>query len=274
MTPKPLLQPLLKELNQTYQFAIDHGLKTLKIQFLQKHHQHKLGFGLRRLEIRLVTDILSPPLNKKLRNRLAKTIGAPPAQLSRIRKEVPLILKGQRDQLIALRSPHELHQRARGPFFETEAYFYYLNWLEEGKFPISIPEPTLWQTHLTPLEWIGSKEQLHRLYHLLIEDQWIGKNLDLAGFCAHFQRTTSVSALITWKSTNMLLLYLFDQLIHYQFIPDHHRTYLASLLPLHFLDRKNRPLKTKSLTVSRSKSFKAPRHAERIDWLIEELLKK
>ena len=117
--------------------------------------------------------------------------------------------------------------------------------------------------------WLKGDNTLQLFYTLLISHGFI--TCDIETFKIHFIGNNGAIEYIKWNTQITRLVYLFNQLILYNFIPENNTPH--QLLTKHFINNEGKKLSNGTLRTSLNNVMNKKKSSETIDNIIKELLK-
>ncbi len=273
-----LVYGIEESLLRQYEEKVQSGFLSLKKSFLnscrdtrylsllitvRQQHVHSLLFL-----ARIPADVKGFP-NMNLR----------PDELLQLQAEATIFLT-QKEPALAIvrtRSLAELERRAEGPFFETEAWLNFLEWLENADIPKALEDFDRERSRqepkalVAPMKWRHPQPErsLRILYALLRRDNYLSDDCSWEHFYIHFRNPSAKS--IPWAASNRLLVHWMLTLVAREYLPSSYATKYGTLLSQHFLNRKGRIITPASLFTGESKATRAPIGVEKLDALLSEL---
>jgi len=117
--------------------------------------------------------------------------------------------------------------------------------------------------------WLKGENKLLLFYELLISHGFI--TCDFETFKIHFTGNNGAIEYIKWNTQTTRLVYLFNQLILYRFIPENNTPH--QLLTEHFINNEGKKLSNGTLRTSLNNVLNNKKSIETIDNIIKELIK-
>lgn len=275
---RPLVFGIEESLLSQYEEAVRSGFRSLKKAFLnscrdtrylsllitvRQQHVHSLLFL-----ARIPADVKGFP-NMNLR----------PDELLQLQAEATIFLTQKEPALtiVRTRSLAEFERRAKGPFFETEAWLNFLEWLENADIPKALEDFERERSRqepkalVAPMRWRHPQPEgsLRKLYSLLRRDNYLSDDCSWEHFYIHFRNPSTKP--IPWAASNRLLVHWMLTLVARQYLPSSYATKYGTLLSQHFLNRKGRIITPASLFTGESKATRAPIGVEKLETLLSEL---
>jgi len=264
----PSIDNLLGYLHAHYQAAVDAGLIQLKQSFLREYRNARFPSTTLHSYLNQLGYLLG---NAK---PIGDILGLTAKQVKQFRSEAHLLLPDyQLETLLQRRNPAKLRERKQGPFFETEAYLLFLEWLEKGEYDDPLDVELVdghSQVNNTPIRWLGTNP----VAELSLMFRELGDFIQDNSFEAFYLHITEANQpLLIWNGSQVLLMYLFDKLRRARLFPPFSQKGLAETIAQHFLNRNGKSFKPKSLEASYSKLVSPPKEYRRIDSLVAQLIR-
>jgi len=117
--------------------------------------------------------------------------------------------------------------------------------------------------------WLKGENILLLFYNLLISHGFT--TCDFESFKIHFIGNNGAIEYIKWDTQTTRLVYLFNQLLLYKFIPENNTPH--QLLTEHFINNEGKKLSNGTLRTSLNNVMNKKKSSETIDNIIKELLK-
>ena len=261
------LDSILSYLYREYQQSVQIGLLCLKRGFMKEYQKASFPSVVVYTHVNQIGYLLG-----KEEPGSTFIYGLSPKQILQFREEVSLLCPVyQVEAILQNRNPAQLRLRRQGPFYETEAYLRFMEWLQKGQFDFPGAQNLLEKQNgiqNTPIRWQGHNP-VSDLMTLFRELGDLVETDSFEIFYAHF--TEHDQKPLCWNGPQVLLMYLFDGLKEAGFLPSFTQRGLAETIAEHFLNRRRQAFKPRSLEASYSRLSGLPTGHEQIDGIMEKL---